>query len=203
MKKIYLLLLVLFSATIYAQTNGINYQAVILNPEGEYIPGFNNQRAPLVNQAVCMRFKIYSGTTLEYQENLTTTTDEFGMVNVVIGNGTPTGGTASTFNGIIWNGTPKNLVVEVDLKASCSNFTEISNQPFTAVPYALYSASSGTTGATGPAGANGKNALVKTTVEPAGTNCPTGGTKIEVGLDANNNGVLDAGEINATQTIYM
>ena len=111
MKKIYLLLLV-FSTAIYAQTKGISYQAVILNPEGEHIPGYNNQRVPLVNQIVCLRFKIYAGATLEYQENLSTTTDEFGMVNVVIGSGTPTGGNASTFNGIIWNGAPKNLVVE-------------------------------------------------------------------------------------------
>ena len=203
MKKIYLLLVLLFSSVIYSQTNGITYQAVILNPEGEHIPGYNNDRAPLTNTQVCLRFKIYAGTTLEYQENLTTTTDEFGMVNVVIGTGTPTGGTVSAFNTIVWNGSPKSLVVEVDLKGLCSTFVQISNQPFTAVPYALYSASSGTAGPAGPQGTNGKNALVNTTIEPAGTNCPTGGTKVEVGLDANNNGVLDLNEINASQTKYI
>jgi hypothetical protein len=203
MKKIYLLLVLLFSSVIYSQTNGITYQAVILNPEGEHIPGYNNDRTPLTNTQVCLRFKIYAGTTLEYQENLTTTTDEFGMVNVVIGTGTPTGGTVSTFNTIVWNGSPKSLVVEVDLTGLCSTFVQISNQPFTAVPYALYSASSGTAGPTGPQGANGKNALVNTTIEPAGINCPTGGTKVEVGLDTNNNGVLDLNEINVSQTKYI
>jgi OmcA/MtrC family decaheme c-type cytochrome len=49
----------------------------------------------------------------------------------------------------------------------------------------------------------GKNALVKTSAEPAGTNCPLGGTRIETGLDANNNGVLDASEINAAATSYV
>ena len=296
MRKIYLLFVFLFSSAIFAQTQGITYQAVILNPEGQNIPGYNNQRAPLANKNICIRFNIYSGTTLEYQETHLTTTDEFGMVNLVIGNGTPVGGTASTFSGIVWSGAPKNLMVEVDVRANCNNFVEISNQPLTAVPYALFALNSGTagpqgpagptgaqgpqgiqgpTGATGPqgeqgsigltgpvgpqgiqgpAGANGndgatgpqgptgpqgaqgiqgvagaqgptgltgpqgpagtngnngndgldgKNALVNTTLEPAGANCATGGTKIEVGIDVNGNGVLDANEINASQTKYV
>jgi hypothetical protein len=67
----------------------------------------------------------------------------------------------------------------------------------------------GTTGLQGPAGAagtngtNGQNTLVKTTTESAGVNCTTGGVKIEYGLDANSNGILDAGEINATLTKYV
>lgn len=236
MKKIHLLFVFLFSSAIFAQTQGITYQAVILNPEGQNIPGYNNQRAPLANKTICIRFNIYSGTTLEYQETHLTTTDEFGMVNLVIGNGTPVGGTASTFSGIVWSGAPKNLMVEVDVRANCTNFIEISNQPLTAVPYALFALNSGTpgpqgpagptgaqgiqgvagpqgpiglTGPQGPAGANGnngadgKNALVNTTLEPAGTNCATGGTKIEVGIDLNSNGILDANEINTSQTKYV
>ena len=61
----------------------------------------------------------------------------------------------------------------------------------------------GPQGANGIAGANGLNALIKTTTEPAGANCTNGGTKIETGLDANSNGVLDAGEVNAGQTKYV
>ena len=61
----------------------------------------------------------------------------------------------------------------------------------------------GAVGATGPAGSNGLTALIKTTAEPAGANCATGGTKVETGLDANNNGVLDAGEVNVSQTTYV
>lgn len=236
MRKIYLLFVFLFSSAIFAQTQGITYQAVILNPAGQNIPGYNNQRAPLANKTICIRFNIYSGTTLEYQETHLTTTDEFGMVNLVIGNGTPVGGTASTFSGIVWSGAPKNLMVEVDVRANCTNFIEISNQLLTAVPYALFALNSGTpgpqgpagptgaqgiqgvagpqgpiglTGPQGPAGANGnngadgKNALVNTTLEPAGTNCATGGTKIEVGIDLNSNGILDANEINTSQTKYV
>jgi hypothetical protein len=70
----------------------------------------------------------------------------------------------------------------------------------------------GATGATGPAGANGTNgingtnglnALIKTTAEPAGSNCTNGGTKIETGLDANGNGILDVSEVNISQTQYV
>jgi hypothetical protein len=61
----------------------------------------------------------------------------------------------------------------------------------------------GINGINGTNGTNGLNALVKTTLEPAGANCATGGTKVETGLDANNNGVLDLAEINAAQTTYV
>ena len=61
----------------------------------------------------------------------------------------------------------------------------------------------GIQGVAGTNGTNGLNALVKTTVEPAGANCVAGGTKVETGLDANSNGVLDLAEINAAQTTYV
>jgi hypothetical protein len=61
----------------------------------------------------------------------------------------------------------------------------------------------GTNGLNGTNGTNGQNTLVNTTAEPTGTNCANGGTKIEVGLDTNNNGTLDAGEVNATLTKYV
>ena len=61
----------------------------------------------------------------------------------------------------------------------------------------------GVAGVNGTNGTNGLNALIKTTTEPAGTNCTNGGTKIETGLDANANGVLDASEVNASQTQFI
>ncbi len=46
------------------------------------------------------------------------------------------------------------------------------------------------------------NTLSKTTIEPAANNCKAY-TKVDFGLDANANGVLDAGEINAALTKYI
>lgn len=61
----------------------------------------------------------------------------------------------------------------------------------------------GAAGTQGVAGANGLNALTKTTVEPAGANCTTGGVKLEFGPDANLNGILDSGEIVPALTKYV
>ena len=169
MKKIYLLTLLLFSLFSNAQ-NGITYQAVILNPKGEELPGADNSRSPLVNQTICLRFKIIKPVAIvEYQETQVTTTDEFGMVNVIIGTGIRTGGTAANFAAVTWDGNPKNLIVEVDVTGTCSNFIEISNQPFTYVPYAYYAANSGTPGTPGPAGPQGAQGI-------QGVAGPTGAT---------------------------
>jgi OmcA/MtrC family decaheme c-type cytochrome len=63
------------------------------------------------------------------------------------------------------------------------------------------SGASGASGASGGTGDPGDNALAVTTAEPAGANCPSGGTRIDVGLDANANGTLDASEITSTSYV--
>ena len=55
----------------------------------------------------------------------------------------------------------------------------------------------GSDGKDGVRGSNGQDAkpvLVKTTQEPAGLNCPSGGSRIDSGIDVNLNGVLDPAE---------
>ena len=59
----------------------------------------------------------------------------------------------------------------------------------------------GQDGANGLDGADGLNALVSTTTETAGSNCANGGIRIDVGVDDNDNGVLDSSEID--QTTYI
>jgi hypothetical protein len=61
----------------------------------------------------------------------------------------------------------------------------------------------GATGATGATGAAGHNSLVSLTPEPPGVHCASGGVRIETGLDGNDNGVLDPGEVDAAQTQYV
>jgi hypothetical protein len=146
MKKIFVLLFLLI-ATIGTAQNGISYQAVLLNPNGEQLPGADNSKIPLVNSSICLRFSIAasSGGTPEYQETITTKTDAFGMVNVTIGTGNPTPGSPS-FNTISWGSGPKNLKVELDLTGLCTSFITVSDQPFTSVPFALYALNSGSGG---------------------------------------------------------
>lgn len=138
MKKILLLIALLVSALTFAQNNGITYQAVIYSTNGEAIPGIQNPNSPLVNKAICLQFSVIdSNTQTEYQEKVAITTDSFGMVNLVIGNGTQSGGYASSFNAIAWSNSKKYLKVSVDQSGNCNSFEEISNQLLTYVPFAL------------------------------------------------------------------
>jgi hypothetical protein len=139
MKKYFVISLLFISTVFYAQTMGINYQAVIYNPDPELLPGYSQINAPLVNTEVCLKFSIIDAlSNVEYQETITATTDEFGMVNLIIGTGNPIGGYASIFEDIVWDSTTKRLQVDLDVSGKCSVFLEISNQPFTAVPFAFF-----------------------------------------------------------------
>jgi len=62
---------------------------------------------------------------------------------------------------------------------------------------------SGVAGGQGSQGDRGASALASTTAEPAGPNCANGGTKLEVGLDSNGNGLLDPAEVNQAATTYL
>ena len=61
----------------------------------------------------------------------------------------------------------------------------------------------GAPGLAGAPGAKGLSSLVATVTEPAGPNCATGGVRLQYGLDANDNGVLDTGEVNPALTRYV
>ena len=161
MKKLFILLLFV-SSLGFSQSSGITYQAVIYNPNGEELPGVDNPYAPLVNQDICLQFGIVDADgNVEYQEQVQVTTDAFGMVNLLIGTNTQTGGYAADFAGIEWSADAKFLKVDLDIKGNCTDFEELSYQPFTYVPFAYYSPASdvpgpeGPQGPPGPAGAQG------------------------------------------------
>ena len=53
----------------------------------------------------------------------------------------------------------------------------------------------------GDVGPSGIDSLVETSDEPVGSNCATGGLRVDIGLDTNKNGVLDTNEIKSTKYI--
>ena len=59
----------------------------------------------------------------------------------------------------------------------------------------------GADGTNGTDGDNALNALVNSTLEPAGLNCVNGGIRIDVGVDNDANGVLETTEIDQTQYV--
>ncbi|MEN9987265.1 MAG: hypothetical protein RLZZ585_304 [Bacteroidota bacterium] len=138
MKNLYFIFLLFVSVNLSAQTKGITYQAIIYNPSGESIPGVNNATAPMANKSVCLQFSIIDASSqIEYQEAISTTTDEYGMVNLVIGNGVQSSGYASSFSTITWSVDQKSLKVALDIAGQCSDFVDISSQKFESVPYAF------------------------------------------------------------------
>jgi len=118
---------------VFAQTDGLNYQAVIIDPDPEEIPGIDVTGNILPNKEINVRFTIYgnSGNT-EYQEIHTTKTDEYGMINLVIGKGNSVAG---RFTEIYWDGSTKNLKVEINLDGT---YSDLSDQELLFIPYAYH-----------------------------------------------------------------
>jgi hypothetical protein len=156
------------------------YQSVVRNATNQIV----------ANQNIGVKISIVEGSlsgTTVYSETHTTTTNANGLFTLEAGGGTPTTGAFSAIN---WGNGSHYIKSEIDV-AGGSNYALSGTMELLSVPYALYAEKSGNA------------SLIKTTTEPAGTNCVNGGTKIEVGLDVNNNGVLDTGEVNSSLTKYI
>ncbi|MDG0972652.1 MAG: hypothetical protein P8O07_00695 [Crocinitomicaceae bacterium] len=150
MKQLITLLFSAISAATFAQApQGVNYQAVIRDNVG----------AVLTNQAVGLKVAILqsspSGSAV-YEESFTPTTSQFGLVNVVIGQGTIISGDFATID---WSAGPYFAEISAD-ETGGTSYSILGTQQLMSVPYALYAENSGTPGpqgATGPAGTNGTN----------------------------------------------
>ena len=144
MKNRLLLLLLAFgiSGSLIAQSvpQGFNYQSIVRNSSG----------MPLANQTVTLLFVLRSGAPngpAAYSEKQITSTNQYGLVNLVIGQGgIPVQGDFSTIN---WGGGAKFLTVAVE--TSPNEFTELGNSQLMSVPYALYAQSSANGGTGGVA----------------------------------------------------
>ena len=125
--------ILLINLQVFAQTDGLNYQAVIIDPNPEEIPGIDVTGNIVPNKEIYVKFTIYgnSGNT-EYQEIHTTKTDEYGMINLVIGKGNSVAG---KFTEIYWDGSTKNLKVEINLDGT---YSDLSDQELLFIPYAYH-----------------------------------------------------------------
>ena len=117
----------------FAQTDGITYQAVIISPDALELPGVDSEGNFLPNTTIAIRFTIFdSGNQLEFQEVQITETDEVGRINLLIGDGDH-----DYFIEMNWDGTPKDLKVEIDFDAG-NNFETMSRERLTFLPYAFH-----------------------------------------------------------------
>lgn len=126
-------LFLLFTIKIFSQTDGISYQAVIIAPDALELPGVDSEGNYLPNANVSVKFIIFdSGNQIEFEEIQTTTTDEFGRINLIIG-----AVEHDNFEKISWNGTPKDLKVEIDF-GNGIGYVDMSREILTFVPYAYH-----------------------------------------------------------------
>jgi hypothetical protein len=133
MRKLLLLSVFLFAVGVNAQTDGLNYQAVIIDPNAQQLPGVNATGNILPNTRLSVRFTIFNaeGNTT-YREVQQTATNKFGMIDLIIGQGDADTG---SFDEIYWDGTPKSLLVEINLEGA---YSELSRQELLFVPYAFH-----------------------------------------------------------------
>lgn len=134
MKNLLTLTLLLFiSIKSFAQTDGITYQAVIIGPDALELPGVDSEGNIFPNETVAIRFTIFDQNDVEeFQEIQITETDEFGRVNLLIG-----AANHDEFTKISWDGTNKDLKVEIDFEGG-SSFIDMNREHLTFLPYAYH-----------------------------------------------------------------
>jgi hypothetical protein len=124
----------IFTALAQSVPQGFSYQSIVRNAGG----------TALSNQTVSLLFAIRNGSAngpIAYYEKHTTSTNEFGLVNLVIGQGTPLQG---DFPSISWGSGPKYLTVSIE--SSPNVFDELGSSQLLSVPYALYAQNGGGSG---------------------------------------------------------
>lgn len=141
MKRYLLILLISLSYQMsFGQAvppQGITYQAVIIDRTVKELPGQDITEKYYSNVDMVVKFSILESQTgpTEYEETHVTKTDAYGLLNLIIGQGTPIG---KNFNTIDWGKTAKWLKVEIDFNKR-GTFELFSLEKMWSVPYALYS----------------------------------------------------------------
>ncbi len=122
-----LLFIGLFSVNLYAQVpQGFNFQAIARGADG----------LPLINQELSVRISVLEGSetgTATYVETHTLTTNAAGLLQLIIGQGTPV---ESSFGDVNWSGFDNYVKLEID-PAGGTEFEELGTSRLLSVPYAI------------------------------------------------------------------
>jgi hypothetical protein len=122
-----------FGVRTFAQApEGINYQAVIRTTAGNLV----------TNSTVAIRIQIKQNSasgTVVYAERQSVATSNFGLVNMVIGQGTVLSGTFANIN---WSTGNYWVSLGVDF-ANGTNYVDYGSQRLMSAPYALYAKTAG------------------------------------------------------------
>ena len=141
MKNIIAFCLLFVQFTILSQApEGVNYQAVIRDNNGGLIS----------NSFIGLKITLFQGAingTAVFEESFDLSTNDFGLVNVVIGAGTSISG---DFSLIDWSNGPYFIEVSADENGG-TDYELMGTQELMSVPYALYAKTAGN----GPQGEQG------------------------------------------------
>ena len=128
MRNLSIFIVLFISTALLAQTPAsFNYQAVVRDASGDEV----------ANQKVSFRISILEGSetgTPIYVETHSVTTNEFGLANLAVGEGTAETGTLSPKG---WGNQPHYLKVELDPEGGTS-YQHLGTSPLLAVPYAFH-----------------------------------------------------------------
>jgi hypothetical protein len=137
MKKLFIFLLLIASGatTLFGQSpNSFNYQAVARNADGTSI----------TNRSIVVEATLRAGGptgTIVWQEGHTSSTNDFGLFTIKIGEGNSTGsGSANTFSEIDWSSSTYFLSMRVDFG---NGLVDMGTSKLLAVPVALYAKKGG------------------------------------------------------------
>lgn len=130
--KLILYIVLLINVSLFAQTAGIPYQAVLLSSENNEQPGFDFDYANVLsNTLVAIKFSINDINGIEFSEyHSDVIVDSYGMINLVVGNGIYTFG---DFDDIDWDNEEKWLKVDVDFDNGL-NFENLDYLPIHWIP---------------------------------------------------------------------
>ncbi|MEX1003549.1 MAG: hypothetical protein WDZ35_15630, partial [Crocinitomicaceae bacterium] len=124
-----------------ANLQGINYQAVAIDEEGNEIVGVDIENKPLYEKEIGVRFTIDdgpSGSVTYYQDEHVTNTDGYGLFSLTIGLGTSTGlGVHDSLLDIPWINGDQWLMVEISMNND-GDYRMVSHEKFRTVPYSFY-----------------------------------------------------------------
>jgi len=189
------LFLVYFHSFLNAQVpQGFNYQAALRNAAGEVA----------ANASASLRMSIHQNTfdgNVVYQETHNTTTSQFGLVNLIIGEGTPNEG---VFNEVQWNAaSPFFMQVEVDLG---DGFVDIGSLQLMSVPFAMASKKATDVMLDELNDVNTSGASIGQTLKWDGTNwipSADNGSAYEAGngITISGNTIINSGDASATNEI--
>ncbi len=113
----------------------------------------NSTGVAITNQNIGLQIRLLQGSssgTAVYTETFNVTSNNIGLLNVIVGTGT----TVDNFSTINWANSPYFIEISMDITGGTS-YAIMGSQQLMSVPYALYAANGGTIGATGAVGTTG------------------------------------------------